>query len=673
MYTIVNISVNLKSFIIHCIIYFLLFFQQTWTPSLYAKNDISNISSILISDLNDVAVWVDTFNSFHPIQVIPNQLLITNSNLKIGDNQYPYWLHFELQNPSQDTLQKWLHTSVFDSLTLFQITNKHLRLQEQRGLLIDYNAQQKQQFCSVWQDKYGFLLTIPPHSTSLYYLRIRNVVRAESNFSSFSINPIPLRVKTNGKRLMYFMLFSGTFFSVLFFLFLFSLVQYILNRNNSYGFYSLYLFFCFQYYWWKFEKSNSFINLIYTNFPEWYYYIEVPLWSAMYLTYMLFVMYFIDTKRYIPLFHQFLRISIIGLSSYVLVDRLVIWIWDLSVAWDLFAVMRLAMAIISIVMIYLVFRAKQRLGFYILWGSLLMLIGGFITIYLSNTMSIHYAGPWDIPLLPIQIGVIFEVFFFFVGLGDKSRLAEREKTIMHQNLKQQQKEAQEMKIRKEFLNRWYTNISHEFRTPLTVIEGMAEQIKGNVEQKNLILKNNHRLLSLVNQMLDLSKLESNKLSINWIQGDIIHFLNYFISSFQSFAQQKKIILSFHTQEKALIMDYDAEKLERILVNLLHNAIKFTPEYGNIKINIKTIKPETAAFLEIIIKDTGQGIAAKELPHIFDRFYQADHSSTQKNEGTGIGLALSKELTKLLGGDITVTSQLNKGTTFKLKFPTKVSH
>lgn len=231
-------------------------------------------------------------------------------------------------------------------------------------------------------------------------------------------------------------------------------------------------------------------------------------------------------------------------------------------------------------------------------------------------------------------------------------------------------------------SRFFTNISHELRTPLTVIGGMAQQIKGNEKAKKLIQRNNHNLLELVNQILDLRKLESGALQLELIQGNIIFYLRYILESFHSLAQNKGLVLHFLSDETAFWMDYDKEKLLRIVSNLLSNAIKFTPENGHVYLSVNSGRemidgeitngerrtPSTAASLMIAVKDTGIGIPENKLPYIFDRYYQVDDSATRKSEGAGIGLALTRELAKLMNGSIEVQSEEGKGSTFRLILP-----
>ena len=218
-------------------------------------------------------------------------------------------------------------------------------------------------------------------------------------------------------------------------------------------------------------------------------------------------------------------------------------------------------------------------------------------------------------------------------------------------------------------SRLYTNITHEFRTPLSIILGMVNQINRDPqgwlgEGLSKIRQYSFQLLRLVNQLLDLSKLEADKLPVNMVQQDIVPFLKYLVESFGSYAQAEGVDLQLDVQPDELVMDYDAEKATTIVSNLLSNAIKFTPEGGRVEVRVSA----TEEALQLQVADTGRGIPKAELRHIFDRFYQVDDSSTRQGEGTGIGLALTKELVKLLGGSIEVQSEVGKGTVFSVSLP-----
>ncbi len=240
--------------------------------------------------------------------------------------------------------------------------------------------------------------------------------------------------------------------------------------------------------------------------------------------------------------------------------------------------------------------------------------------------------------------------------------------------------------------RLFTNISHEFRTPLTVISGAVEAAidkKGemaatkNLHNAQLIKRNSDQMLNLVDQMLSLRKLDSGKMSLNMVNDNIIPFLKYLLASFYSVAETKGIQLHMRTAFDQLNMDFDPDKLKTIVTNLLTNAIKFTPKNGQIQLQVDMLESKNEMgdtnsstnldeknlpALRIRVKDTGAGIKAEALPYIFDRFYQAENEHGNHGYGTGIGLALTKELVHLHHGHISVKSTLTEGTEVTLILP-----
>lgn len=234
-------------------------------------------------------------------------------------------------------------------------------------------------------------------------------------------------------------------------------------------------------------------------------------------------------------------------------------------------------------------------------------------------------------------------------------------------------EARRLREVDELKTRLYTNITHEFRTPLTIILGMVEQVAQRPEQwfregLQMIARNGQNLLNLVNQILDLQKIETGAMKVNRQLGDVIAYLRYITDSFHSFAGSKGVSLHFLATVKELAIDYDEDKLLKILSNLLSNAIKYTPPGGDVHllVDIKILK--NLELLEIRVKDTGIGIPSEKQARVFDRFYQVDDSATRQGEGVGIGLALTKELVKLLNGSISVQSEPGKGSEFLVQLP-----
>lgn len=239
------------------------------------------------------------------------------------------------------------------------------------------------------------------------------------------------------------------------------------------------------------------------------------------------------------------------------------------------------------------------------------------------------------------------------------------------------KERKRLKEINQLKNALFTNITHEFRTPLTVIKGMTETLKTNFNNKQtenvensleLIERNSNNLLHLVNEMLDLAKLESGNMTLDLVQSNVIPFLKYLCESFTSYAEDHNINLTIYAEIDELIMDFDGNKLTSVVSNLISNAIKFTPEHGKIIVHINQVFQNKQPYLCIKVKDTGIGISKDKLFTIFNRFYQADATTKRAHEGTGIGLALTKELVDLMHGKIKVESKVNKGSEFCITIP-----
>lgn len=224
--------------------------------------------------------------------------------------------------------------------------------------------------------------------------------------------------------------------------------------------------------------------------------------------------------------------------------------------------------------------------------------------------------------------------------------------------------------------RFFTNISHEFRTPLTLILGPLKDMhhgtfKGDVKQVlPVMIRNGQRLLRLINQLLDLSKLEVGKMELHPKPMDLVRFLRETASSYESQAAEKKIKYFFYPEVQQLTAYADPEKLEKVVHNLLSNAFKFTKEQGEVILNLKLQEKQWAA---ITVQDTGVGIPKGDLDKIFDRFYQVDSSQTREHEGSGLGMALAKELVTLHHGKISVESIEGKGTIFTVLLPLGKAH
>ncbi|KUO75290.1 MAG: histidine kinase [Clostridia bacterium BRH_c25] len=224
---------------------------------------------------------------------------------------------------------------------------------------------------------------------------------------------------------------------------------------------------------------------------------------------------------------------------------------------------------------------------------------------------------------------------------------------------------------------FFSNISHELKTPLNVILATIQLLKSQKNQAYLGMKENkylkimqqncYRLLRLVNNLIDITKIDSNYYEIRLQNYDIISLVEGITMSVAEYAMDKGITILFDTNTEEKVMSCDPDQIERIILNLLSNAIKFTPKGGNIWVTIF----DQGEKIEIAIKDTGIGIPRDKQECIFNRFQQVDKSLARQSEGSGIGLSLVKALVEKHNGKITLNSELDKGSEFIIEIPCNI--
>ncbi|PUZ19691.1 Signal transduction histidine kinase [Chitinophaga costaii] len=272
------------------------------------------------------------------------------------------------------------------------------------------------------------------------------------------------------------------------------------------------------------------------------------------------------------------------------------------------------------------------------------------------------------------------------ALSERSRQQEAEKLSLiteqarhleitvAERTREVREQAEQLREMDEVKSRFVVNLTHELRTPLSLIMGPAEQLYTYAttpeEKKNaaLITSNAEKLLRLINQLLDLSKLEAGKMELKKEPTDIIQLIQKTIAAFDGLSVQTQVDIRFSSEEVSIVTLTDAGKLEMILHNLLSNAVKFSPAHSRVLLSARMEWEAGQSFLHISVYDKGMGIPAHQLPYVFDRFYQADASDRRSHEGSGVGLALTKELVDLLGGNITIQSQPGWGTAVKVMLP-----
>lgn len=300
--------------------------------------------------------------------------------------------------------------------------------------------------------------------------------------------------------------------------------------------------------------------------------------------------------------------------------------------------------------------------------------------YTLEINAANISGIWSNKIKVLQIVILppwwetwwaYTIYILIVGGLVLSFFYYRLKRIrLAQGIILQQKQTEQLKAVDEMKSRFFSNITHEFRTPLSLIISPVEKLQAEIKDErtrntlSTVQRNANRLLQLINQLLDLSKLEAGNMQLNFSRGSLDEFIGEMVNLFLPLAERQQIELSCQCDLSQEYL-FDADKLKTILFNLLSNAVKFTPAGGRIAV---TATEQEDNKIRILISDTGIGIPEDKLPFIFNRFFQVDDSRIRSYEGTGIGLALVKELTGLISGSVTVDSQPGKGTAFTLVFP-----
>ena len=366
-----------------------------------------------------------------------------------------------------------------------------------------------------------------------------------------------------------------------------------------------------------------------------------------------------------------------------------------------------------------------------LTGSAVTLLAGALTVRAGYGPARYYLAGWAILLaattsyylrilhvLPpslfteysTRIASVLDLLLISLGLADRINIArqERREALDHALAVAQEKEAvqsaanrslalraDELQVayadlqaslrtteslteRDELKTRFFTNISHELRTPLTLILGPLEQLLETpaavpvAPELHLMHRHGARLLALINQLLDVARLEAGQMALHAAPHDLHGFVRLQVAAFQSQAAYLDLTLDLPPVAPPLEVYFDADQLEKVFTNLLGNALKFTPGGGRVDVRVSTADGPAPAAV-ITVADTGCGIPAAHLPLIFDRFHQVDDSTRRAHEGSGIGLALVKELVSLHGGTVAVESVAGQGTTFSVRLQLGTAH
>ncbi|MGL1888450.1 MAG: ATP-binding protein [Reichenbachiella sp.] len=307
------------------------------------------------------------------------------------------------------------------------------------------------------------------------------------------------------------------------------------------------------------------------------------------------------------------------------------------------------------------------------WLLLIMGVASTGLVYFNIVTEVLYLGLYNL------LSYLMMAFVTAQGFGRSFKTLEElqeetsaQKDEIETDKNIIEKQAEKLKEISEVQTRWFTNIAHELRTPLMLILGPIRQFLNThsststigIENIQLAEKNSVSLLRLVNEILDISRLESNQLKLNKKAVNLSSLIRETTMQFDSVAKQKGITLKMHIMDDVDLM-IDKDRIQNILMNLISNAMKFTHAGEQVKISVAI---KFGDGVEIFVEDTGDGIPEKDLPYIFERYYQADAPNRMNHGGAGIGLALCQELAELHGGKLSANSELGIGSTFSLFLP-----
>ena len=258
--------------------------------------------------------------------------------------------------------------------------------------------------------------------------------------------------------------------------------------------------------------------------------------------------------------------------------------------------------------------------------------------------------------------------------GQKQKLEEANVEISKQRDQLIELNAQIEEVSQSKL-RFFTNISHEFRTPLTLILDPIQNLLQNIDAEsstaktlNMVQRNAQRLLTLVNQLMYFRRIENGQFTIKVAEGDLTKFIEEIFNSFIDLASNQKILFEYHKPVSSQKVYFDPEKIENVLYNLLSNAFKFTHSGGKISIRLEYFESDKMQWTRIVVKDSGIGIEKDQIERIFDRFYQIESTKNNSYQGSGIGLALSKGIVEAYNGNININSESNQGSEFIIELP-----
>lgn len=607
---------------------------------------LSTTSKIPMNITSKMEVFKDSTSNMPLEQIITQKFLKNSKNYFLfpySDNAY--WIKYTISNTDAE-FKKWLikwNNPLTEQLELYVLDSIGKKIDYQKQRLL--TTKKKRRFL---EEEITFTLELPPNTTKTIYLKLKN---QRGIYGSIVLHTQQSYLAANVD------IYADQNFNIALIIFRFFLVVILglfIIKDKIFRSYSLQIAI----------RSFSFLGMM--NIPG-------PIFSSN-----------PDIAQKIDFlcYHSFALGSGILILAVLEIDKLPKWM-----------VLLVKISIVStcLINILVIFDYKWywlKAGHYnIVASSIIVLLNYVYSIIKRFKINIYYSFPFILGVIAnlifnlrlfglLEFKPIFEIttflfiaeiFLFVVFIGQIFRSVELNKMLAEQKLQFNVIQNERLKEIDNLKTNFFTNISHEFRTPLSLILSPIEDLKKKYPSESMfepMRRNAQRLLTLINQLLDLSKLDSGQMQVNIKQNDLVSFIKVLTSSFSSFAENRKIEFVINQNRSEVIAYYDADKIEKILINLLSNAFKFTPERGKVSVFVKY--SDDFEKVEISVKDSGIGISESKVKHIFDRFYQGDSTHQRNYEGSGIGLALVKEMVELHKGSINVESKEGEGTTFTVK-------
>lgn len=656
--------------------------------SLYAENQLD-------IKPGQIKVFRDDMESKDLLQVqaLPASEFLDLDEINYFDSSKPHWAHFKLSNASQEVM-RYVIKGGRNAKESYYIVNESGAVTEKLSGYFTPLSQRdiKQNYINKVN------LEIPPYEEVQVYVKIE------------SLDGLPLAIDFTlipssiwNKEQLQINLFQGIFNGALLIIIILSFFFYNNTRQIVFLNLSAYALFTLLY----FTHVNGLIELLFL--PNQANALS-PLWLLPLLiaaAYFRFAKTFNETEEYFPFWDKLFHYMSVGsVLLFILLSGYLLFTNDYYNAVNIMQVVLFAYILLGVVFLFVIYQKGSLINKYFVYGSMFFMFSALVSI----TGQLVYVNN-SLPLF-VQVGFITEILIFSLGMSFKSKKDFEEHDItqrslilqlqqndrLKENINKKLREevaqsTQELRVSNMELSKaketaekataskseFLSVMSHEIRTPLNAIISLSHIMEiDNKEQTiaeyiDALKFSAENLHSLINDVLDYNKIEANKLRLEQIEFSLIDLLRNISEIFKYKAKRKGIAFQIeigeHTPDRLI---GDPTRLTQIFNNLLGNAIKFTNEgHVTLKVFMAGVKDEKA-MIHFEVIDTGIGIPSDKLELIFNEFEQANNSTTREFGGTGLGLSITKKLLNLMGSEIKVEAEREKGTKFSFQVPFEIN-